>query len=189
MTGIAPEPVQRGRPKGTKAGFSSQLSELQKLILLWMLSVEQACLKSENEELLIMIRNRGIPWDSSEFVEAWWMPWVWHTEIRPAGPSAPALSRALHRLEDRELITAQAEGRGRNRRITHLKFSAPARAIAVQQQAEQLALREVEEAISTHVKRQGIESAEEIERVTARIAEKYGPAKAIEMHEAGLKTR
>ncbi len=183
-----PRAAKRGRPIGAKAGFTSQLSELQKLILLYMLSVEQALKESPDEEIQVEIKNRGIPWNPSEFLEAWWMPWIWHAEAKPTGPSAPALSRALHRLEDRELITAQAEGRGRNRRITHLKFSAPARGVAVNEQERQIALWPVEKAMIHMIKKYGsVTDAEDIQVVLALLANKYGSEKALEMYEAGLR--
>ncbi|WP_407543723.1 hypothetical protein Q0M94_28055 (plasmid) [Deinococcus radiomollis] len=165
---IAMQAAPKGRPKGAKAGFSSQLSELQKMILLYMLLVENGLKDSNIEELKIMLRNQGIPWNSSHFLEAFWMPWPAHAEAKPPSPSAPVLSRALHRLEDRELITAQAEGRGRNRRLTYLKFSAPARALALKEKEAYDKLYDAVRIIGPIIREHGVDVAVEVMQEAVR---------------------
>jgi DNA-binding transcriptional ArsR family regulator len=119
-----------GRKKGTRLSYDSGLSELQKIILSWVLEMESTMkliIKGGDTETEIELLNNGIPWIPNLFLKD---QEKWLKEINPNGVLPSTLSRALHRLEDRELIAARAEGYGRNRRITHLKFSAPARRIA-----------------------------------------------------------
>ena len=108
------KPGGKGPTRG-RAAADKQLSKLARLLLVWLLSEEGRLLASPESRR--STQNRGIPWDLA-------------SAAAELGVLHQSASRTLRRLEERRLVACWADGEGTGRKISHIKLSATAVAVA-----------------------------------------------------------
>jgi len=112
--GLRPGVRQRPNRAGAKSAYDRQVSRRGRQLLLWLVRQQQA-MTSPAER--VELHNQGIPWRLAEAAGA--------LSVLPA-----SVARTVARLEERRLVFCWATGEGRGRRVSHVKLTWAAEALA-----------------------------------------------------------